>query len=396
MALSLFSTSRANSIENRRRNYMCLNLCNAHLTSHVLVPVDLLHRGFPVRLEYVTGLGARLVTLRPIILRCFHRELVDVCPELRHLYFAHLGSKLSLRRDSYTLISSSFAISLARSLLDLLLPSSLAVQSATQPTMQTVQAANATSGEASFLGLPREVRDMIYKELFGMREERGFQGRFRNILTDRVMVMDSLQCVKGTYPAQKTPNPNILWASHQLRTEAGAIYYSKQELYLDHEYSEVLDEIRLWADVVVHDLATYLRDVRVHFAALGTAMGEDVQHQHTIHLKFSDDRGLTVEGYKGGHDYNSEDDDYIYVADMKYLVAHAAAIEDARVAHPGRKGEAILDFFLLDHDALRNACFGPAIKWHSYIGLESGEVEGRVVDCDPEDPKILVTRKRHW
>lgn len=39
--------------------------------------------------------GARLVLLRPTNVECFHRELVDVCPELRHLYFAHLGSQLS-------------------------------------------------------------------------------------------------------------------------------------------------------------------------------------------------------------------------------------------------------------------------------------------------------------
>jgi len=74
---------------------MCLSFRNARLSDRFLIAEHLLHRETPVRSEYVTGLGARLVILRPIILRCFHRELVDMCPELRHLDLAHLGSKLS-------------------------------------------------------------------------------------------------------------------------------------------------------------------------------------------------------------------------------------------------------------------------------------------------------------
>jgi hypothetical protein len=74
---------------------MCLSFRNARLSDRFLIPEHLLHRETPVRSEYVTGLSERLVILRPIILRCFHRELVDMCPELCHLNLAHLGSKLS-------------------------------------------------------------------------------------------------------------------------------------------------------------------------------------------------------------------------------------------------------------------------------------------------------------
>ena len=71
---------------------------------------------------------------------------------------------------------------------------------------------------------------MVYKELFGKREEQGFSCSFPNILTDRVLAIDTLDCKKGSsgsFPAQKNKNPAILSTSRQVRAEAGAIYYSK-------------------------------------------------------------------------------------------------------------------------------------------------------------------------
>lgn len=109
--------------------------------------------------------------------------------------------------------------------------------------------------------------------------------------------MDSYKCEKGTYQPQKGPNPEILSANRQIRAEAGEIYYNKgQDLYLDYEYSDVLGEIPSWADNVVGDLAIYLRDVRVHITALGSSLQVYVQFQQIIHLKFSPNTGLTIEG----------------------------------------------------------------------------------------------------
>jgi hypothetical protein len=261
--------------------------------------------------------------------------------------------------------------------------------------MQTSQAANAPYGEPNFLGLPRKVREMVYRELFGKREEQGFQGPFPNILTDRVLAIDSLDC-DGTHPPVKNANPAILWASRQLRAEAGAIYYNKQDLFLDCEYDDPLLQIQSWVENVVGDLAIYLRELRVHVASLRTALGEDVQHQQTIHLKFSSTRGLTADGFEGGHDYNGGDYDYVYIKEMEHLAAHAAAIEEARVAVPGRQAEAIIDFFLLDLDLFRNACFGLPIKRVQFFDVDVGFDVTREVDCHPQDPDILVTRQRLW
>jgi hypothetical protein len=260
--------------------------------------------------------------------------------------------------------------------------------------MQTSQAADATEGAFNFLGLPKELRIMVYEEIFGQREDRGFSGTFDNLFTDRVLVIDSLDCDKGSYPPQKNPNPAILSTNHKVRAEAAEIYYSKQDLYLDCEYSDPLEEILSWANVIVRDLAIYLRDVRVHICALGNSLQEDVQFQHVIHLNFSPDRGLTVEGWKGAFLYDHElDDQYQWMTDMDYLQPHVAAIEAARA--PNRQGGAIIDFFSHDHNRLRDACFGLPIKNYYFF-----DVEGRgwftLVPCHPHDPNILVTRKRFW
>lgn len=260
--------------------------------------------------------------------------------------------------------------------------------------MQTTQAATAPHGTPNFLGLPRELRDMIYKELFGKREEQGFGCTFKKILTDRVLVIDSLYCEKGSYPPQKNKNPSILAVNRQLRHEAGEIYYSKQDLYLDYEYSDILPEILLWANMIVRDLAIYLRDVRVHIAALGNSLQEEVQFQHVIHLKFSADRGLTVEGWKGALLTEAEtNDQYQWIMNLDHLIAHAAPIEAARA--PGRQGGAIIDFFSHNHNRLRYACFGPSIKIDFGNDLEGNPWSG-MVPCHPEDPDILATRKRFW
>ncbi|GAB7331552.1 hypothetical protein MBLNU13_g02941t1 [Cladosporium sp. NU13] len=260
--------------------------------------------------------------------------------------------------------------------------------------MQTDQAANAPYGEANFLGLPREIRDMVYKELFGVREEQGFADRFPNILTDRVLAIDSLDCEKGSYPAQKNPNPAILGVNHQVRAEAGEIYYSKQDLYLDHEYSDVLPEILSWANMIVRDLAIYLRDVRVHIAALGNSLQDYVQFQQVIHLRFSPTHGLTVEGWKGAYLLDAEtDDQYQWIMNMDHLITHAIPIEAARV--PERQGGVIIDFFAHNHNRLRNACFGPPIRPEVYFDSE-GQFRARAVPCHPHDRNILTIRKRFW
>ena len=263
--------------------------------------------------------------------------------------------------------------------------------------MQNGQAANATGGAFNFLGLPRLVRDMVYKGVFGTREEQGFSCSFPNILTDRVLAIDTLDCEKGdsgSFPAQKNKNPAILATNHQVRAEAGAIYYSKQDLYLDFEYSDVLLEILSWANLIVRDLAIYFRDVRVHICALGTSHQQDVQFQNTIHLKFSPGRGLTVEGWKGTYLWEHElEDQYQWVMDMNYLARHAAAIEAASA--PGRQGGMIIDFFSRNHNLLRDACFGPPFKYQRFFDLE-GRLSWVQVPCHPYDPDIFVTRKRFW
>ena len=261
--------------------------------------------------------------------------------------------------------------------------------------MHTAQAPTAPRGTPNFLGLPRELRDMVYKELFGKQEERGFDRTFKKIKTDRVLVIDSLYCEKGSHPPQKNKNPSILSVNRQLRAEAGEIYYSKQmDLYLDYEYSDILPEISSWANMIVRDLAVHLRDVRVHIAALGNSLQQEVQFQHVIQLKFSPDRGLTVEGWKGALLTDAEtSDQYQWKMNMGHLITHAAPVEAARA--PGRQGGAIIDFFSHHQNRLRDACFGPPVKSVFSNDLEGNPRFGRV-PCHPEDPDILVTRKRFW
>jgi hypothetical protein len=179
-----------------------------------------------------------------------------------------------------------------------------------------------------------------------------------------------------------------------VRAEAGEIYYSKQYLYLDCQYSDPLEEILSWANVIVRDLAIYLRDVRVHICALGNPLQEDVQSQIVIHLKFSPEHGLTAEGWKGAFLYDHErDDQHQWITEMDYLQPHVAAIEAARA--PNREGGAIIDFFSHDHNRLRDACFGPPIKIYYWY-----DVEGRgwftPGPCHPDDRDNPFSRKRFW
>jgi hypothetical protein len=300
--------------------------------------------------------------------------------------------------DIFLLIAFAAALrrisrSLALNLLSSHLPSSPSYP-LKPPTMQASQAANATEGAFDFLGLPKELRLMVYRELFGKREERGFCGTFHNLQTDRVLVIDSLDCERGSFPPQINLNPAILSTCHEVRAEAGAIYYSKQDLYLDYEYSDVLQEILSWADLIVQDLAIYLRDVRVHICALGTSRQQQVQFQHVIHLKFSPDRGLTVEGWKGAHLWEEEtNDQYQWIMNMDHLQPHVAAIEAARA--PGRQGGAIIDFFSHNHSRLRDACFGPPIKKYFFVDAE-GRRLFTYAPCHPNDRDIVTTRKRFW
>jgi hypothetical protein len=143
-----------------------------------LIPEHLLHRETPLYSKGVTGLGAHLFLRHPIITRFFPRELVDVCPELRHLYLLILAASFHTPPttiDIFLLIASAAALcdiprSIALSLLSSHLPSSPSYP-LTPPTMQASQAADATEGAFNFLGLPKELRIMVYKELFGKREE---------------------------------------------------------------------------------------------------------------------------------------------------------------------------------------------------------------------------------
>lgn len=259
--------------------------------------------------------------------------------------------------------------------------------------MQTGQAPTAPHGTPNFLDLPKKVRIMVYEQLFSERAGRNFPGPLDNLYPDRVLVIDSYSCEKGTYPPQKHPNPAILAVSRQLRIEAGEVYYRKQDLYLDYEFSDVLEEILSWADIVVRDLAIYLRDVRVHITALGNSLKEDVRFEHNIHIKFSPGRGLSVDGWAGARLLDEGPNQYQWIMSMDRLAAHAAAIDAATA--PGRQGGAIIDFFSFDYDWLLDACFGPPVKEVIYYDSE-GEICFEKVPCHPEDPDIVVTRKRFW
>lgn len=236
---------------------------------------------------------------------------------------------------------------------------------------------------------------MVYEELFGQQLEGGFfHGVFNDLFGDRVLVIDNLNREFGTHMPQKNKNPTILSVNRQIRVEAGKVYYSKgQDLFLDYEYSDILPEIQSWADKVVGDLAIHLRDVRVHIAALGDSLQEFVQFQHTIHLKFSPDRGLTAEGLKAAHLCDDEPHDYQWVVDMAHLQPHVTAIDAGRARN--RQGGAIIDFFSHDHNRLRDACFGPPVKHYYFIDVD-GQRKFTLAPCHPHDPDIVVTRKRFW
>ena len=90
--------------------------------------------------------------------------------------------------------------------------------------------------------------------------------------------------------------------------------------------------------MIVRDLAIYLRDVRVHICALGNARQQPVQFQHTIHLKFSPDRGLTVEGWKGAYLWEHDlEDQYLTrlcgIITLDNTVRNYCALEKALLSY---------------------------------------------------------------
>lgn len=73
------------------------------------------------------------------------------------------------------------------------------------------------------------------------------------------------------------------------------------------------------------------------------------------------------------------------------LATHAAAVQ--AISAPIRLGGTVVDFFSLDHNQIRDVCFGPPIKPVLHFHFD-GRLRMRLVACHPQDPGIMVTRKR--
>jgi hypothetical protein len=251
-----------------------------------------------------------------------------------------------------------------------------------------------------FLDLPPELRKEIYEYyLFTPRYERNFCGDFTGISTDRPLPIDSYY----TGPEKGGPlTPAILKANHQLRKEAGQLYYSKgHDIYLGFMGDHPIKELAKWRSDVVGDLAVHLRDLRLH---INYSDHGDVEHEYTIHIKLSPyGNGLTAEDFwrayndeRSSYTCRSEDDVYDVVRDLEHLPAYTESIERRRV-QLGQQGEAVLDLVLANPRWFRYACWGPPVKWVVYGSNAFGCPMRMLAVCDDEDdPDQLPAESRYF
>ncbi|KAM0718810.1 hypothetical protein Q7P37_005882 [Cladosporium fusiforme] len=195
-----------------------------------------------------------------------------------------------------------------------------------------------------FLDLPRELRDRIYEICL--------------VSQPRPYAWGGIFC----------GDDNRLRSSQQLRSEAGEVFYKRNQFHLDfHITSGIVQKIEEWSRVVVRNLVKHLRNLRVSITYYQCYTDLHME----LHATFAARRGLQARGWFATLD--SEDGSQVESPErLDSLSEHVSMVEENRTLQD-LKGEAVLDFFLKDRNSLYRACMGPSQRI--------------VNDYDPEDPR---------
>lgn len=172
--------------------------------------------------------------------------------------------------------------------------------------------------------------------------------------TRRVLALDKVE-----YNPSRTKSPSLLSVNHEVRAEAGKVYYEHYnfEVFIDTgRSSRPLEEINLWSRAVVRELETHLRDLRVHINWIGHCY----QFETSLHVRFTRGKGLEATGSRAA--FHLENESYEGEPnDFASLLEYVADCEAKRIDR-GQMGEAVVGFFLDIKAVLRKACFGPRVE----------------------------------
>lgn len=196
-----------------------------------------------------------------------------------------------------------------------------------------------------FLDLPLELREMIYDMVLDISKhseahEYGFRDYFRRLspVTNRVMALRITE-----FQPCHTMNPPLLHVSRQVRSEAGKVYFGRNQfdLWIDNQYCACsLEAVMVWLKTMVGDLATHLRDVQVH---IGHQAGKESFVGTLIRARFDQSQGLQITGSSESWEIENQgaplEDETFF--DMP---SYVASLEKNRIAG-AQRGEVIVDFF---------------------------------------------------